>query len=241
MASDKKVIQYKISDAVFKRFPEYMRGVVLGKDVYNQPSPAEIRQMLREAESRIRSQLDGRDLTCLPHIAAWREAYRKLGIKPTEFRPSMEAMMRRVLNGHELPSINALVDIGNIISLRHWLPVGGHAIDNLTDDIMLRPASGEEVFLPFGSDQVEHPEKGEFIFCEGSTVLTRRWTWRQSNHTITTIETKNIEFNVDALPPVSLNDAENACQEIADLVRKFCGGETSVFLLAKDQASMRII
>ena len=94
-------------------------------------------------------------LTAEPRLASWREAFRQLGYKPGDFRPSIEALLRRVLRGQELPSINALVDIGNIVSLRHLLPVGGHAIDVLTRDIALRPASGAEEFrsLRFAGEQ----------------------------------------------------------------------------------------
>ncbi|MDD9417934.1 phenylalanine--tRNA ligase beta subunit-related protein, partial [Staphylococcus aureus] len=84
-----------------------------------------------------------------------------------------EALARRALRGEALPAINALVDIGNLISLHHLVPVGGHAIDGVTGDIALRPATGQESFVPFGSDQVECPLPGEVIFAEGDTVLTR--------------------------------------------------------------------
>jgi len=240
MTSENHPIHYIISPEIFSRFPEYVRGIVLAKTVSNYPSPKELVNLLREAEAEVLSALNSQDLTTVPQIAAWREAYRTLGIKPSEFRPSMEAMIRRVLNGHELPSINALVDIGNIVSLRHLLPVGGHAMDNLSADITLKAASGREFFTAFGSDQIEHPEVGEFIFCEGDTVLTRRWTWRQSNHTLTTLDTKEIEFNVDALPPVSAADTENACREIVELVRKFCGGDTSIHLLSRHRPRVRV-
>ncbi len=84
-------------------------------------------------------------------IVSWREAFRSLSIKPSEYRPSIEAMARRVINGNELPSINALVDIGNIISLRYLLPVGGHSLNAVKQDIALRTAKGREIFIPFGS------------------------------------------------------------------------------------------
>lgn len=102
-----------------------------------------------------------------------------------------------------MPSINALVDIGNILSLRYLLPIGAHAIDVVSHDITLCIATGEEEFVPFGSEQVEHPVPGEIIFAEGNTVLTRRWSWRQAIHTMTLPTTTAIEFNVDGLPPVT--------------------------------------
>jgi DNA/RNA-binding domain of Phe-tRNA-synthetase-like protein len=66
------------------------------------------------------------------------------------------------------------------------------------------------------------------VFVEGKTVLTRRWTWRQGNHTLTLPETTAIEFNVDGLPPVTQADIGAACAEVAELIQRFCGGTSRI-------------
>ena len=233
-------IQYSITDEIFDRFPEFMRGVVVARDVINRASPPELIKLLREAEAQLREQVNAETLITHPRIVSWREAFRSLGIKPSEYRPSLEAMARRVINGNELPSINALVDIGNIISLRRLLPVGGHSLNHVSQEISLRAASGEEEFIPFGSDQMEHPDKGEFIFAEGDAVLTRRWVWRQSNHTLTELTTTFIEFNLDGLPPVKENEIKETGEELADLVKQFCGGEFSQQVLSRENPKISI-
>lgn len=233
-------IQYCISNDIFSRFPEFIRGVVVAKNVVNRESPPELVKMLRDAEASLRESLTTETLIAHPRIVSWREAFRSLGIKPSEYRPSIEAMARRVINGNELPSINALVDIGNIISMRHLLPVGGHSLNGVKQNIALRAASGEEDFIPFGSDQSEHPDKGEFIFAEGSAVLTRRWVWRQSNHTLTELSTTYIEFNLDGLPPVGMDDIVRICEESEGLISKFCGGELSFQVLDRTHPEITI-
>jgi len=217
-------ITYRIEAEIFAMFPGYVRGVVVACGVENGPSPEDLVAMLREAEASARASLDLDTLAEHPRMAAWREAYRRFGAKPAKFRPSMEAMARRVLREQELPSISRLVDIGNIVSLRHLMPVGGHAIDVVTSDISLRTASGTETFVPFGSDQAEQPLEGEVIFTEGDTVLTRRWTWRQANHTLVAAETTALEFNIDGLPPAAPTEVDAACREVTALVERFCGG-----------------
>ncbi|HOC20483.1 MAG TPA: phenylalanine--tRNA ligase beta subunit-related protein [Anaerolineae bacterium] len=228
-------LHYTIEPAVFDRFPDYVRGVVFACDVQNGDSPPALVAHLRAAEAEARARLTLDTLTAHPRIAAWREAFRTLGYKPGDFRPSIEALLRRVLRGQDLPTISALVDIGTVISLRHLLPIGGHAIDVLTQDIALRPATGEEVFIPFGSEELEHPLPGEFIFVEGDVVLTRRWSWRQAQHTLVTPETRALEFNVDGLPPVTRGEVEAICREVSELVTCFCNGDTRVALLIRDQ------
>jgi DNA/RNA-binding domain of Phe-tRNA-synthetase-like protein len=225
---------YSIAPDVFARFPGYVRGVVIAHDVTNGASPPELVQMLRDAEASVRARVNLEQIAEEPRIKAWREAYRAFGAKPAEFRSSVEAMARRALRGDELPAINALVDIGNIVSLRHLIPAGGHAIDVLKGDIELRFATGDEDFVPFGTNDLEHPLPGEVIFVEGSVVLTRRWTWRQANHTLTLPETQAIEFNVDGLPPLTRDEIREACEEVADLVSCYCGGTSRIDYLTAE-------
>jgi DNA/RNA-binding domain of Phe-tRNA-synthetase-like protein len=225
---------YSISPEVFARFPGYVRGVVIAHGVTNGGSPPELVEMLREAEESVRARAILEQIAEEPRIKAWRDAYRAFGAKPAEFRSSVEAMARRALRGDELPAINALVDIGNVISLRHLIPAGGHAIDVLKGDIELRFAMGDEEFVPFGTNEVEHPLPGEVIFVEGSVVLTRRWTWRQANHTLTLPGTRAIEFNVDGLPPVTRDEISEACDEVAHLIDHFCGGAIRIDYLTAE-------
>lgn len=220
-----KELFYSIADEVFSVFPDYVRGVVIARDLENGPSPAELTALLRDAEETLRKELGEGNPADHPRIASWREAFRSIGMKPAEFRSSIEAMARRVVRGQKLPSINALVDLGNVLSLRYIVPAGGHSLDDVTEDIKLRPARGDESFVPFGETEKESPLPGEFIFAEGDEVLTRRWCWRQANHTLTLPETRTFIFNVDAMPPVGRDEAAQICREAEELIVRFCGGK----------------
>ena len=234
-------LTYSISQNIFDKFPGYCRGVVLAYDVHNGPSSDRLIQMLRDAEASVRQQTTIENIAEHPRIKPWREAYKAFGAKPSEYRSSVEAMARRVLRNDELPSINALVDIGNILSLQHLLPVGGHSMDELTQDISLRLATGNEDFIPFGSSEVEHPLPGEVIFVEGNSVLTRRWTWRQANHTLTLPETHSIEINIDRLPPVEMEEIHAIASQVMGLVSAFCGGRMRYAVLSAEKMEMNLI
>lgn len=234
-------IYFSIAEDVFDIFPSYCRGIVIAEGIDNTGTRAEITRELRAAEKSLQRQLGLEVVTAHPRLAAWREAYRSTGIKPSEFRPSVEAMARRVLRGDSLPLINPIVDLGNAVSLRYLLPIGAHAIDVLTSDISLRQATGTEVFEPFGSGAVEHPQPGEFVFVESERVLTRRWTWRQANHTLVVPETRAVEVNVDGLPPVTRDEVEQICQELAGLITKYCGGSARYELLWKENLTILLI
>jgi DNA/RNA-binding domain of Phe-tRNA-synthetase-like protein len=233
-------LTFYIADDVFARFPGYARGVVLAFGVTNGESPPELAALLRAAEDSVRQRLSAQGVTEHPRIACWRAAYASFGAKPAKFRSSIEAMVRRALRNEELPSISALVDAANVVSLRHLVPAGGHALDDVTHDIVLRPATGEEDFIPFGSDALEHPEAGEIIFAEGNVVLTRRWTWRQANHTLILPSTTAVEYNVDGLPPVPVSEVRETCLELTALIGRFCGGRSRHEILTREHPRMSL-
>lgn len=234
------VLHYSISKDIFDKFPGYCRGVVIARGLTNGKSPEELVSALRAAENSLAERLSAETLTSHPQIESWREAYRSAGIKPSEFRPSVEALARRVLKGDPLPLISTLVDLGTLMSIQYLLPIGAHAMDFVIQDIELRLATGEEIFEPFGSDVVEHPNPGEIIFVEGNTVLTRRWTWRQARHTLVVPETKYVEINVDGLPPVTLAEVDQICQQVASQVLRYCGGTARCEILSEDNPSIAL-
>ena len=231
---------YSIDTEIFNQFPGYCRGVVLAFDIKNGDSPPELTALLREAEASLFKVLNKDEIANHPKIHSWREAYRSFGAKPAKFRSSIEAMVRRCLNGNELPSINAVVDIGNIISLRHIVTAGSHAIDVLSGDISLRKATGEETFTAFGSDEKENPEPGEIIFTEGDIVLTRRWSWRQANHTSTQKSTTALEMNIDGLAPVTHDEVDIICREAMEMIGKFCGGRLRYEILTRENPEIEL-
>ncbi len=72
--------------------------------------------------TRLRERLGGINLSELPEVAAIRRLFREAGTDPTRYRPSSEALARRVLKGSLPPPIHPLVDFNNLLSVRLLLP-----------------------------------------------------------------------------------------------------------------------
>jgi DNA/RNA-binding domain of Phe-tRNA-synthetase-like protein len=76
---------------------------------------------------------------------AVRAMYRDVGLDPTRRRPSSEALLRRVVRGEGLPTVNVLVDVCNWCSLELQLPYGVYDLARIVEDVELRlGAAGEE-------------------------------------------------------------------------------------------------
>ena len=95
----------------------------------------------------LRAAHSGREPAQIEGLQPARALYRRIGVDPTKLRPSSEALLRRVLRGDGLPSVNSLVDINNLCSLEFLLPIGLHDLDNAVGPITLRrggPGEGYE-------------------------------------------------------------------------------------------------
>ena len=216
-------LRYQIAPAVFDAYPGYCRGVLVFEQLDNRGDAGALLHLLREAEAQVRHAVQGK-VAEHPRITAWREAYRRFGAKPSEHRSSIEAMVRRVVQPGSLPSINPLVDIGNIVSLRHLLPAGVHPWGPTPVSLALRPSRPSDMFLPPDDKPAESIPVGEIVLADGDTVLTRRWTWRQARGTQTHGDATRVFFNLDGLPPTSAHEVRAAMQDVVTLVQAHCAG-----------------
>jgi DNA/RNA-binding domain of Phe-tRNA-synthetase-like protein len=192
-----------VDGAVFALRPDY-RVMLLAVDGIEPGKSDEASEaLLREAEAHARAALSTQAVTEVPHVAAWREAYKAFGTKPQRFRNSLEALLRRVEGG--LPRVNRLTDIYNAISVIHQVPLGGEDLDRYAGPPRLIRATGDEPFdtTADGEEVVEHPEPGEIVWCDDTGVTCRRWNWRQARRTGLTDTTTTAIFIMDALDPMT--------------------------------------
>lgn len=232
-------ISYTVSDLVFAAHPDYRVAVVQADGVHNGPSQPDLVNLFDRACAEVRSRIELETVATHERIRPWREAFRAFGAKPSDFRPSVEALVRRAARDTLAP-LSRLVDIGTVISLRHLVPVGGHALEDVEGPIMLRPATGFEVFQPAGPGAAEHPLPGELILAERDTVLTRRWVWRQAVRTSLKDGTRRLFYNVDVLSAAPDLDPGTVGAELARLLSAYAGGECTVSVLDAAHPSLEL-
>ena len=236
---------YHIDPQLFEKYPGYVRSLVSVRRAVNIESPIdEVQRLLQGAQKTIRQRTDLEPLAAAPAVAAWREAYRAFGARPSEYPSSIESLVKRVRRGDDVPYINTLAAICNSVSLRYLIPIGGHAIDvmSVAGELRLGFARGDEEFAPFGGGPLEHPAPGEVIFTYNTaTVLCRRWTWRQGEFSKLQRATTAAVINVDGLPPTTPADVELISHDLATLVGMYCGNApTQVQVLSAEQPMVEI-
>jgi DNA/RNA-binding domain of Phe-tRNA-synthetase-like protein len=200
---DKFLAGGRVDAAVFALRPDY-RALLLAVDgLVPGPSDEASDALLRAAEAAAAEALRDRPVDELPHVAAWREAYRAFGAKPKRTRNSLEALLRRAAS--RLPRVNRLTDLYNAVSVLHQIPLGGEDLTRYTGSPRLVRATGTEPFdtVADGIAVTERPDPGEVVWCDDAGVTCRRWNWRQARRTQLGDGTTAALFILDALDPVT--------------------------------------
>ena len=205
----------RVEDEVFALRPDYRAALLAVDGLVPGPSDEAGDALLQQAEAAARRALGERPVEQLPHVAAWRDAYRAFGAKPQRTRNSLEALLRRASSG--LPRVNRLTDLYNAVSVLHQVPLGGEDLSRYRGAPRLARATGAEAFdtTAAGEPVIEHPEPGEVVWCDDAGVTCRRWNWRQGRRTGLTEDTTTALFVLDALAPLTEEALHAAVEDLA--------------------------
>lgn len=209
----------EVAADVWELRPDYRAMLIVIDGMEPGPSDERSEAMLQAAEASARVELGQVAVEELPHVAAWRDAYRAFGAKPQRTRNSLEALLRRVESG--LPRVNRLTDIYNAVSVAHQLPLGGEDLSRYAGPPRLIRAAGTESFdtTAEGADVIEHPEPGEVVWCDDAGVTCRRWNWRQARRTQLHDGTTSALFIIDVLDPVTDEELALATEHLVGQLR----------------------
>lgn len=113
-----------VSKEIKEACPEFA-GVALYATVRNSAYSEGLWEEIHAFTRELASTTLLEDIKKQPAIAATREAYKRCGKDPGRYRPSAEALRRRLMRGIELYQIDTLVDLINLVSLRTGYSIGG--------------------------------------------------------------------------------------------------------------------
>jgi len=159
-----------------------------------------------------------------PILKAYREFYWSVGIDPTKTRPAAEALLRRVLGGKEIPTINTLVDAYNLVSLKTAVAIAAFDGGQVHPEaFLLRRARPGERFLGIGMSEPIALE-GKEVVIEDATAreLVAAYPYRNAERGKVTEDTRHAFLIMCGVPSVEdspLMDARDLCRQF---LYRFC-------------------
>ena len=143
------MINISVSPLIFNVCPHFAFSAIQCK-VKNTPHSEELWQEITAFSEKFASETALNEINKLPNIFETREAYKKLGKDPNRYRPSAEALCRRIVRGIPLYQIDTLVDLINLVSLKTRYSIGGFDVDKVEGDVMLGVGKADEKFEAIG-------------------------------------------------------------------------------------------
>lgn len=131
-------MEIELSADVIKRIPNFKLGIILYKDIIVGDSPQMVKGRLQLFQESIYFELEDKNVTDLPGIDEWRKIFKLTGKDPNRYRPSAEALFRRIKKQNYLTPIQSAIDINNFFSLQYQVPIGIYDSDQLSGSLKVQ-------------------------------------------------------------------------------------------------------
>lgn len=225
------------SPTIWADFPGLRAAALTVNGVDDQPWPErDIARFTAVAAARLREGSEGD----FPEVQAWRRAFSRMGLKPTQYRCAAEALLRRYRKEGQLPRLHPLVDLSNAASMAYGIPVAAFDRDRIAGDLTVRYATGQESYRTLVGD-VEAPAPGEVIFAdEEGAAHARRWTNRQSGLSAVRPTTTRVLIVLEALHATGAADTARLAEELRAALQRHwpASSLTAVHLTASEPAAV---
>lgn len=147
------MIHVSLSEEIVKACPE-LHVAVVACDVKNTASDEQLWKEIAEVENAVRTSGKLEDINKFPPIQATRQAYKRLGKDPNRYRPSAEALRRRIFRDLPLYKIDTLVDIINLLSIQSGYSIGGFDASKIEGDLVLGVGKEGEIYHGIGRGEL---------------------------------------------------------------------------------------
>ena len=139
----------EIEPLLQQKCPELRLGNILCSVQVNSNYPL-LLDNIQTISNAIAARTTTNQISQLANIAATRQAYKALGKKPGRYRPSAEALLRRVVSGKGLYTVNNIVDLLNLVSISTGFSIGGYDFETIQGAIQLGIGRPNEPYQAIG-------------------------------------------------------------------------------------------
>lgn len=206
-----------ISPELREKCPALTLGCIQSR-VRVAPSDEGLLTLLDEQAEVLAATLSLDEISRLEVIHATREAYKATGKKPGRYRPSAEALLRRIVSGKGLYRINNVVDLLNYLSITTHFSIGGYDLDRIAGDVeagIAREAEPYEAIArgPLNIEGLPVLRDALGAFGTPTSDSERTQVRPQTTHFLMVV------FNFGGHPGL-----EGICQEAVELLGRFAAG-----------------
>ncbi|KKI91537.1 tRNA synthetase subunit beta [Bacillus sp. SA1-12] len=214
-------MEIQISDKIKQVIPEFKIGVVHYHHIQVSDSPQMLKGRLRLFQESLYFDYADKKVTDIPAINEWRKLFKSVGTDPNRYRPSNEALYRRVQKQQFLHTVNSAVDMNNFLSLQYQIPLGIYDADKLESNILIKIGTDQDSYRAINEREVSLAKK--LLSADKQGPFGSPYV--DSKRTAVTENTSNALHLIYLQPSLQKDEAIQLLQALSSMFTQIHGGE----------------
>jgi DNA/RNA-binding domain of Phe-tRNA-synthetase-like protein len=213
-------LEIQISPSIKKQIQDFKIGVIIYENITVSDSPQMLKGRLQLFQESIFFDLQSKQINEIPGIQEWRTIFKQLGTDPNRYRPSVEALYRRIQKQNYLPTIHSAADVNNFFSLKYEVPIGIYDLNKIEGTIEIKVGTSDDEYTALNGRTVNMDKKllsADNIGPFGSPYV-------DSERTAVTYDTKNAIQIVYLKPSTDENEAKQLIESLQKMFIHIHGG-----------------
>lgn len=196
--------------------------------VKNQDSHVAFEAVKERVLAKILAEVASDSIKDDPILQGFRQLHSAMGCSNRKNVAAPESLLKHVVKSGQLPHVNLLVDIYNLVSLETRLALGAHDIDKIDGNVSLRLTNGQENFWPLGEAAPKPVKAGEYAYIDDANDVICHLEVKQVEKTKVTLDTTRCFYTVQGNKETDGQYVWDAAQRLIDLTQRFCGGRPRI-------------
>jgi DNA/RNA-binding domain of Phe-tRNA-synthetase-like protein len=218
-----KRLETNIHRSIGSKIPNFKVGIIFYKHIEVGPSPQMVKGRLQLFQESLFFDMQEKELTDFAGIAEWRQVFKATGTNPSRYRPSVEALYRRIKKQNYLQPVHSAIDLNNFFSLQYEVPIGIYDTEQINGPVFLKIGEDGEEYVGLNGRNnslkdmiVSADETGPF----GSPFV-------DSERTKVTEVTKQALQIIYLRPSTSMEEANKLTESLMNMFIQIHGGEAN--------------
>lgn len=217
------MMEITVQDQLKQLIPDFKIAIVHYQDIQVGDSPQMLKGRLQLFQESLFFDYEDKKVTEIPAILEWRKIFKSIGTDPNRYRPSNEALYRRIQKQQFLQTVNSAVDLNNFLSLQYRIPLGIYDLDKLSGHVTIKIGSEDDSYIAINEREVQLTKKLLSSDNEGAFGSPYVDSKRSAVSTATT----NALHIVYLQPSMPHNEADQLLQALSTMFTQIHGGTAS--------------
>lgn len=210
-----------IEAGLAKRFPGLRVIAGYADGVKVERSSTELERFKQELLREVKEKYTLDSLKDVPIFRAYRDFFWNVGIDPTKIRPAAEALIRRILAGKPIPSINSVVDSYNLASIKTEIALAAFNREELRGSLLMRTAQKGEMFQGIGMGEPMELKGGEVVISDEEKLIAV-YPYRDAERSKVSDTTRSLLILACGVPGIDEHILIDAKEKALDFVARYC-------------------